>query len=65
MLGQKGDVCSTAPLAIPANAVKPATPAIPSISRLVNSEPDSIISVIGNESAALRGISVCLFAINV
>jgi hypothetical protein len=30
----------------------------------VNSEPDSIISVIGNESA-LCGVSFCLFAINV
>ena len=52
----------TAPLAVPTNAVKPAMPAISSISRLENSEPGSIISVIGNESA-LFGISFCLFAI--
>src|SRR5688572_23537398 len=58
-------VCGRAPAAlpakgvIPAKAVKPAIPATPSISRRVKRGCDSIISLIGNESA----ISVCFFAI--
>jgi len=44
-------------------ADKPATPVIPSISRRVKREFDPIVPVIGDESAALAGISISFFFI--
>jgi hypothetical protein len=45
--------------AIPVKAAKPAIEVIPSISRRVRREFDSIVSVMGDESPALAAISIC------
>jgi hypothetical protein len=44
-------------------AAKAAVPVIPSISRRVKREFDSIVPVIGDESAALAAISITFFFI--
>src|ERR1700733_6595357 len=53
-----GVVCATALGAIPLTAAIPAMAVIPSISRRVRSRIESIVSVIGYESAALGGMSI-------
>jgi hypothetical protein len=51
--GRFSEVCGTAPVARLVIAAKPAIPVIPSISRRVNREFDSIVLKIENEYAAL------------
>nr|WKN35227.1 hypothetical protein K4G66_22880 [Tunicatimonas sp. TK19036] len=60
-----GACCGTAAETGPINTVKPAAPAIPSISRRVISAFSSVVSCVGNESSTLAGDSGCCFAIMV